>query len=677
MAARFKAIASAVTTLAVLSSVAAARSEVIRIEVKQVSPAFGGRSFGAVGTYERVDAVAYFRVDPTHPLNAGLVDVQHAKRDSDGRVAFDADVRIYRPADRAKASGTLVYEPVNRGNSLLLSTFNNASSRDPNGADAAGDGWLLERGHTLVSSGWQVDYPAQAPSGMGVALASRLTRTPGSPALGARLPIAYQADGAPIARLTREQWLDVGPNAIFVANLTYAAADASLPATLNVREKDEEERTTPGGLTWRYLDPWRVEITKPAQNGPSAGAIYEFIYTAKDPIVYSLGLASMRDLVSYLRYDASAANPLVANGKSIVKTAIGYGASQTGRTMKELLYEFNEDERGRILFDGVHINISGAGKNAVNSSFARPGQKDAHHGPSRLHGDEFPFSYAVTFDPLSRRTDGVLARCAGTRTCPKVIHADSENELWHGGALTFVDASGRDLPMPENVRAFVFAGTEHSASAQTAPPICQVQSGAAIDWRPMNRALFAALEEWIGGREPPVSRYPRASKQELVAPDRASVGLPAIPNLAYTGPVDARFLLDFSEEPPRPIAPYPRLAPRLDLDGTMLAGVRHPFVQAPLATHTGWNLRRDGQGGGELCVASGMRIPFAKTRGEREASSDPRRSIEERYANEQAYVAAVKRAADTLVKERLLLKGDAEVIVRQAGERYRAFTTAP
>ena len=108
----------------------------------------------------------------------------------------------------------------------------------------------------------------------------------------------------------------------------------------------------------------------------------------------------------------------------------------------------------------------------------------------------------------------------------------------------------------------------------------------------------------------------------------------------------------------------------------MLAGVRHPFVQAPLATHTGWNLRREGQGGGELCVASGMRIPFAKTRSEREAKNDPRRSIEERYANEQAYVRAVERAADTLVKERLLLKGDADAIVRQAGERYRTFTSA-
>jgi Alpha/beta hydrolase domain len=75
-------------------------------------------------------------------------------------------------------------------------------------------------------------------------------------------------------------------------------------------------------------------------------------------------------------------------------------------------------------------------------------------------------------------------------------------------------------------------------------------------------------------------------------------------------------------------------------------------------------------------VASGTRIPFAKTRIERESNNDPRRSIEERYANESDYEAAVKHAADLLVKERLLLQGDAESIVRQARERYRSFMSA-
>lgn len=642
-----------------------ATAEVVRFEVKQVAPAFGGRAFGAIGPYERVDAIVHFRADPNHLLNAGMVNLRAAPRLADGRVAFDVDVVMYRPASLSKASGLLIYEPVNRGTSLLLSMFNNAVARDISSPDAAGDGWMMSRGHTLVMSGWQVDYPGAPTSPMNVALASRLVRTATSTPLGARLPTVAGKIGT-----TREQFLDVGAESMFVGHLTYAAADLNAPAVLTVRENDEDARTTPAGLTWRYLDPWRIEVKKPTNPGPTAGAIYEFVYAAKDPIVYGLGLASMRDLVAFLRYDNGPMNPLAANGKSIVSKTIGFGASQTGRTVKELLFEFNEDERGRIVFDGLHINISGAGKNAVNSQFARPGQKDAQHGPSRLLGDEFPFTYAVMFDPLSRRTDGVLARCMGTRTCPKVIHADSENELWHGGALTFVDGNGTDVSMPENVRAYVFASTEHSASAQTAPPLCSVQASTAIDWRPLNRALLSALEDWIDGRVPPDSRYPRVSAGELVAPER--VNFPQIPGVRYAGVLDARYLLDFSVEPPVPIAPYPRLAPSVDGDGNMRGGVRHPFIEAPLATHTGWNLRREGFGSGELCVASGMRIPFAKTRAEREQAGDPRLSIRERYENEREYTAAVRRAAARLVKDRLLLEADVDAIVEQAAERYRA-----
>jgi len=67
-----------------------------------------------------------------------------------------------------------------------------------------------------------------------------------------------------------------------------------------------------------------------------------------------------------------------------------------------------------------------------------------------------------------------------------------------------------------------------------------------------------------------------------------------------------------------------------------------------------------------------MRIPFAKTRAEREKKGDPRPSIEERYEDERAYTDAVRRAAARLVKERLLLEPDAERIVESAAERYRA-----
>ena len=59
-------------------------------------------------------------------------------------------------------------------------------------------------------------------------------------------------------------------------------------------------------------------------------------------------------------------------------------------------------------------------------------------------------------------------------------------------------------------------------------------------------------------------------------------------------------------------------------------------------------------------------IPFARTKAEREATGDPRLSIEERYGTHEGYVAKVKAAAQQLVKERFLVQEDADRLVSQA-----------
>ncbi len=109
------------------------------------------------------------------------------------------------------------------------------------------------------------------------------------------------------------------------------------------------------------------------------------------------------------------------------------------------------------------------------------------------------------------------------------------------------------------------------------------------------------------------------------------------------------------------------LAGRVDPDGNMLAGVRHPDLSVPIGTFTGWNLRREGFAEGAQCGGSGSFIPFASDGAERQASGDPRLSIEERYPTHGVYVSAVAQAADRLVQERLLLQEDADVIIERAG----------
>jgi hypothetical protein len=52
-------------------------------------------------------------------------------------------------------------------------------------------------------------------------------------------------------------------------------------------------------------------------------------------------------------------------------------------------------------------------------------------------------------------------------------------------------------------------------------------------------------------------------------------------------------------------------------------------------------------------------MPFAPTEAARKEVHDPRPSLAERYADNEAYVAAVKREAARAVAERLLLEEDA------------------
>jgi hypothetical protein len=79
----------------------------------------------------------------------------------------------------------------------------------------------------------------------------------------------------------------------------------------------------------------------------------------------------------------------------------------------------------------------------------------------------------------------------------------------------------------------------------------------------------------------------------------------------------------------------------------------------------GWNVRA-GFRAPDLCSLSGSFVPFAKTKAERLASGDSRKSLQERYKNHDGFVKAVKHAAKQLVHERFLLQEDAETFIRAA-----------
>jgi hypothetical protein len=106
-------------------------------------------------------------------------------------------------------------------------------------------------------------------------------------------------------------------------------------------------------------------------------------------------------------------------------------------------------------------------------------------------------------------------------------------------------------------------------------------------------------------------------------------------------------------------AAFPVLVPQVDVDGNERDGVRLPEITVPLATYTGWNLRDPTIGAPEQRVSfEGSYIPFAKTAEDRKQSSDPRKSIVERYPTREEYLARYQGAVDVMVSERWILKED-------------------
>ena len=173
------------------------------------------------------------------------------------------------------------------------------------------------------------------------------------------------------------------------------------------------------------------------------------------------------------------------------------------------------------------------------------------------------------------------------------------------------------------------------------------------------------LSEWVDGKAPPSSQTPRLADNTLVGVQ--NLVFPAIPGAAVARNVNAFGVLTDWTQPAMDMSkPYRPLVTNVDADGNETAGIRLPEIAVPLGTYTGWNLYRAPYVEGELCDRDGTYIPFAPTRAEREARSDPRPSLEERYGTHASYVRRFEEAAYKLVAQRLLLQEDAERLIARA-----------
>lgn len=638
-------------------------AEVTRVTITSKTVVADGHSFGASGPYEKLVGRIEFALAPDDPHNRRIVDLRHAPRGADGRVHFSSDLYVIRPVDAGKGNGVLLFEVVNRGNKGLLARFNRDVTRsdDPTTLAHFGDGFLMREGYTLVFVGWE--FGLAAPEMTITAPAARL------PADAALDPI--HVDIIVNARATEAYLVDEPTR----APVAYPPADlAAAGDQLTVRDRFWDEPVVVPRERWRFVPDAEGIPRVHLDGGFDPGRWYRVTYRATRPVVAGVGLAAIRDAASAFRYRSD----LPIHGRA----TYAFGNSQTGRFLRLFLYQgFNADERNRRVFDAVWVHIAGAARGNFNSRFAAPDHGDM------FESTQFPFADAAERD-IDGARDGLLSAYRKNQR-PKVFYTNTPVEYWGGGraaALTHTSVDGtRDLAIPDDVRLYFLAGTQHIVGPM--PPATELPAGAPAALArnvlgqelsnptpqiTIMRGLLRALHLWVTrGVAPPPSRYPRLGDRTLVRVQ--DVRFPAVPGVA-----NPRSIVGPARTIGSTVTPLPHLVPQVDADGNDLGGVRDPEAAVPLATTTGWNFRRESVGNtGDIYQTLGSYIPFPRTRALREMRGDPRTSIEERYSSLADYVQRVRAAAIELIRQRYMLTEDLDAVLARATSHWAYATGAP
>jgi hypothetical protein len=423
---------------------------------------------------------------------------------------------------------------------------------------------------------------------------------------------------------------------------------------------------------WRFVSDSSVSL----EGGFELGRIYDVVYRARDPRVVGTGLAGTRDLISFLKYNQTEANPVPG-----IRVAYGWGVSQSGRLLRHFLYEgFNEDEQGKQVFDGVIDEVGGAGRGSFNHRFAQASRDAEEFFNVFYPADMFPFTDGPETDPETGETGSLLGRAEARHVAPKIFHILSNSEYFNrAGSLIHTDPRGkRDIDPPANSRIYSIASGPHFSTAPV-KPAGGAALGNPLDRSPVVRALLKDMDAWVvDGTPPPASRIPHIRDGTLVPTEKA--GWPAIPGVRFPVPYLKTYRLDFGPEwdkgivdyePPKIGKPFVGLVPAVDQNGNSRAGIRMAAVEVPVGTFGGWNFRSPSIGAADqLLGENGSFHPFPCTKPARVASADSRLSMEERYSSREEYLKMVTPAARQMTKDRFLLPEDVTRMVDDSMATY-------
>ena len=673
-------------------------------------------------SYDEIIGRAWGELDPANPQNALLTDIDLAPKNMNGKVEYVASFLIRKPKDMSSTSGLMWHDVPNRGGNVAFSS-DLFAAKDVHLLS----GWQGDNaGATRLPANVNCLPPYAAPCGPAQVFPPPTPNNPNPvPSHWVKTPVLTGVTGRILGRIVNRSGLEAQPLNVMGNPIPYFPADVNDNSgdTLTMILHETITGVVTAGDTvpnsdWKYCGGGTFDAPAPVtalpvrlclKDGFDPAKLYQLQYTVKDPYVLGAGTAAFRDVQSFFRYEAQddfgTPNPL--NGQ--VRWAIIRGSSQSGNFTRHFIHlGMNQDEAGRIVHEGAWPLI--AGRRVANNS--RWGQPD---GVLELYqmGSEGP-QWWVNYPDAVRNLPaaGILDRCESTGTCPKVVETFGGAEVfalkmttsWVGTSAT------EDIPLPGNVRRYYLPSSSHGGgNGQTTenPAPAGAVNCPGNNWgkgtlraNPVPAAgmvnrVRAALRDWVmHDTQPPPSQWPTIREETLVEPTMKAMhfpkGIPGIPESIFQPENFVFPVLDYDWGPdydhseasgvptnaPPPIRHVIKtLVPRVDKDGNEMGGV--PTVQndAPLGTYLGWNITAGpgdiGYDGrpfhqGQVCNYTGGMVPFFKTRAQRMAAGDPRKSLEERYGTHEGYVKAVAKAAHNAYTKGYLLAADRDALIAQA-----------
>ena len=621
---------------------------VVAVEVHRETSYAEGEDFGEFGPFKRIDGRLHYAVDPHGKENSCIVDIGLAPTESGGLVRFSGDFTLVAPTRRPPRC--LLLEVPNRGNRLSFRIFNQANPQelltDP---CSPGDGFLFRQGVALLSVGWQFDA-------VGMCL---------------KVPEALERGRSIAGEVVCQIQPSKNTNNLFLGQLGPASyrpnANAQSAARLFERPNTNKDQCAWSCSDWefgKWVEGERQESDDHICSSKefTAGNVYTLVYNTTGAPVVGLGLLALRDAASYFRSDkypgSTSPPPLV----------IGFGASQTGRVLRHMLYEgLWKSEDGRPAYDGLMPHIAGGQRGDFNHRFAQPSSIGVP-----ACGQTFPFAGRTTTDSLTGMTEGLYR---DRENVPKVMITNTSWEYWRGdAALSHITTDGmRDIDPLPNERIYLFAGTHHINSvlpvtnrfALTGDQVRYPMN--TISYSPLIRSALMNMIEWVeGNSSPPQSRIPGIAEGTLVprevviekfAHSDRFEHLPdqdALTRLStlYLGPKSTAGICQF---PAIQGHPYPAMVSDIGDDLNEIAGIRLPDLAVPLGVHTGWNPRHSDHGAeDQIAQFVGFSV-FDK-------------DLAGRYSD-SGYMHAVRAVVDQLVEERFVLEGDRESLLQTADSR--------